>query len=369
MHQLKYLLITFVLLFTNPVFAHQLSTAYLTGELESQGLLFGEIQIRGFDFNLAVELDTDNNGQLTWFEVNSRSQKINQYIAQNLSFTRAGQACQLMINPQLKADKHFNQGFIVANFKAQCGLEGPISINYQALFEQDSEHKLIVNLRAANEVQISRVMTANQQNIQFDMASGSLLSTVIEYVYQGMLHIWKGLDHILFLLVLLLTCVLYREQGQWKVKQNYRQIITSTAWVVTAFTLAHSITLTATAMNWMLVDSRWVEIGIAVSVLLAALNNIWPLVMRVAGLTFAFGLLHGMGFAGVLSELGLPSDQKFWSVLSFNLGVEIGQLCILALVLPLLIWLRNFNWYAQYFMRFSSFLIAVIALQWTIERF
>lgn len=368
-HQLKYLLIILSLFLTSPVLAHQLSTAYLTGELEQQGLLSGELQIRGFDFNLALALDSDNNGQLTWLEVNSRSQKINQYIAQNLSFSRAGEACQLMISPQLKADKHFNQGYIVTDFKAQCALEGPISIHYQALFQHDSEHKLIVNLSAADDAIVSRVMTANQQSVQLDMANGSLMNTVVEYVYQGMLHIWKGLDHILFLLVLLLTCVLYRENRQWQVKQNYRQIITSTAWIVTAFTLAHSITLTATAMNWMTVNSRWVEIGIAISVLLAALNNIWPLVVRVAGLTFAFGLLHGMGFAGVLSELGLPSDQKFWSVLSFNLGVEIGQLCILALVLPVLIWLRNFNWYAQYFVRCSSLLIAVIALQWTLERF
>lgn len=368
-HQLKYFIVILSLLLSSSVFSHQLSTAYLTGKLEQQGLLSGELQIRGFDFNLALALDTDNNGQLTWLEVDSRSQKINQYITQNLSISRSDQPCQLMINPQLKADKHFNQGYIVADFKAQCALEGPILINYKGLFKQDSDHKVIVNLSSSDGGVVSRVISENQQTIQLDMASGSLMSTVIEYVYQGMLHIWKGLDHILFLLVLLLTCVLYRENRQWHVKQNYRQIITSTAWIVTAFTLAHSITLTATAMNWMIVDSRWVEIGIAVSVLLAALNNIWPLVVRVAGLTFAFGLLHGMGFAGVLSELGLPSDQKFWSVLSFNLGVEIGQLCILALVLPILIWLRNFNWYAQYFVRASSFLIAIIALQWTLERF
>ena len=90
--------------------------------------------------------------------------------------------------------------------------------------------------------------------------------------------------------------------------------------------------------------------------------------MRLAWLTFAFGLLHGMGFAGVLGELGLPADQQLLSILAFNLGVEIGQLAILALLLPILILLRNSKIYRNGLMPISSLLIALMAVQWSIER-
>jgi len=113
--------------------------------------------------------------------------------------------------------------------------------------------------------------------------------------------------------------------------------------VVTAFTLAHSVTLAATALNWIQVSSAWVEVGIAISVLAAALNNIFPLVKKLTLVTFGFGLLHGMGFAGVLGELGLPSDQKLLTVLAFNLGVEFGQLGIILAALPIMVLINKYN--------------------------
>ncbi len=137
----------------------------------------------------------------------------------------------------------------------------------------------------------------------------------------------------------------------------------------TAFTLAHSVTLTATALGILNFSSHWVELGIALSVLFAALNNVWPIVLRLGWITFAFGLLHGMGFAGVLGELGLPENQKLLAILAFNVGVEIGQLAILALVLPLLIFLRHTNWYRNWGMQLGSIAIGLMAIQWSVERF
>lgn len=353
---------------TQSVVAHQLSTAYVTGELNLQGLLTGQWQLRGFDLNLALALDQDNNGELTWNELLSRQNEIQLYLTQHLTIERGDFKCQLNLSPDLQADSHFNQGYLVANFQAQCPLDGILKINYSALFTQDSDHKALVNISSA-EQQFSRVIAQDNQDVLLDVEAGQLFHTVIEYVYQGMIHIWKGTDHILFLLALLLTSGLYREQGTWIAKQDHRSIIRSTAWIVTAFTLAHSITLTATAMNWITVNSRWIEIGIAVSVLLTAINNIFPVMLRLAWVTFAFGLLHGMGFAGVLAELGLPGDQKFWSVLSFNLGVEIGQLVVLAMLLPILMFIRNYNWYRRYGLQAASLVVAIVAIIWTIERF
>ena len=162
--------------------------------------------------------------------------------------------------------------------------------------------------------------------------------------------------------------MLVRKNNKWQGIDSKVTIFKHTAWIVTAFTLAHSITLTATAMELVSPNSRWVELGIAISVLFAALNNIWPLVVRLGWVTFAFGLLHGMGFASVLGELGLSSDYQLLSVLAFNLGVEIGQLAILVVALPLLILARNRQWYQKWVMPAGSIAIALIAVQWSIER-
>lgn len=120
-------------------------------------------------------------------------------------------------------------------------------------------------------------------------------------------------------------------------RKNVRDRIISTTCIVTAFTLAHSLTLMATALDWVHFASRWVDVGIAASVAIAALNHLYPIVIRLGGMTFAFGLLHGMGSAGVLGERGLPADQKVLTVLSFNIGVELCQLVVVGAVLPLLI--------------------------------
>jgi hypothetical protein len=166
----------------------------------------------------------------------------------------------------------------------------------------------------------------------------------------------------------LLTSVLVRRQGRWQAEPSVKRIVVNSCWIVTAFTLAHSITLCATALGILQFPSRWVEVGIAASVAFAAFNNVFPFVHRVALLTFCFGLLHGMGFAGVLGELGLPADEKLLTILAFNLGVEIGQMVILTALLPLLILVRKQLWYSRYSLTAVSVVIFLVACQWVIMR-
>jgi hypothetical protein len=133
--------------------------------------------------------------------------------------------------------------------------------------------------------------------------------------------------------------------------------------------LAHSITLSATALGWIAPSSRWVEFGIAVSIVLTALNNLWPLVTRLSWITFGFGLLHGMGFASVLGELGLSQQYTLLSILAFNIGVEAGQFMILMALLPFLFYCRGKVWYPNYGLKLGSILIGIIAINWSIQRF
>jgi hypothetical protein len=166
---------------------------------------------------------------------------------------------------------------------------------------------------------------------------------------------------VLFLLSLLLPAVLSMPRfapAFWDVLK-----------VVTAFTAAHSITLALAALSVISLPSRLVESAIAASVVLAALNNLWPVVQRGRWLVaFAFGLVHGFGFAGVLAELGLPQESLLVALVGFNLGVEAGQLAIVALFLPLAYAARHTWVYRRMILVGGSAAIALVAALWMIER-
>jgi hypothetical protein len=155
-------------------------------------------------------------------------------------------------------------------------------------------------------------------------------------VREGVWHIWIGLDHILFLLCLLLPAVFPRKGAPLTVRTASKDVFE----IVTAFTLAHSITLVISAVGLFTLPSRFVETAIALSVVAAALNNLFRVVDARWAVAFALGLLHGFGFSSVLVDLGLPSHELIGALLGFNLGVELGQAAIVIAVLPLLFAIR-----------------------------
>lgn len=352
--------------------AHQLSTAYLTLTANTTGIIQGELQVRLYDLDQALAVvDADGDGKLLWGELLARETDVSLYLGQHLSLMRGNSACTLIMPAPWQIDSHFNEGYLVLPVHAQCAINGEVTIHYSAFFNNDSQHKLLVNFRPDENPSShmeSRVMSVTQPMITLAAASGSRWRSFSEFLYQGIIHIWIGIDHILFLFSLLLTCVLIRRNNTWVGRERVGDIAIHATWIVTAFTLAHSITLTATALGLLHFPSRWVETGIALSVVFAAINNIFPLVHRLGWLTFCFGLLHGMGFAGALGELGIPADQQLLTVLAFNLGVEIGQLVIVLFVLPVLILIRNTVWYARYSLVGISAVIALIALLWVFQR-
>ena len=139
--------------------------------------------------------------------------------------------------------------------------------------------------------------------------------------------------------------------------------------VVTAFTAAHSITLSLAALGVVSLPSRLVESAIALSVVCAALNNIWPVVYEKRwAIAFCFGLIHGFGFAAVLADLGLPQASLLIALVAFNLGVELGQLVIVGIFLPVAYTLRATGLYQRVIFIYASASIALIAFLWLIQR-
>jgi hypothetical protein len=198
------------------------------------------------------------------------------------------------------------------------------------------------------------------------------------FVREGVHHILIGYDHILFLLSLLLPAVWIRSavaapgtgamRRRWMPADDLRLALTNVLKVVTAFTVAHSITLALSVLDVVNPPSRWVESIIAASVVLAALNNIWPLISEARWkLTFVFGLVHGFGFASALKDAGLAQGALAGPLVGFNVGVEIGQLCIVAGVLPLAWSLRRTRTYQGTFAA-GSIAIAGVAGLWFVQR-
>ncbi|MGO2129709.1 MAG: HupE/UreJ family protein [Pseudoalteromonas prydzensis] len=369
---IRHLLCGVCLFLVSTAQAHQLSTSYITLDATNDSQFTGSWQINVTDLEQQIAFDLNQDGDIAWHEITAKHSAISDFVLTSLTAKSTAaksideQACAFSSSAPLQLDSHFNQPYVVIALQLACptaASNDALTLAYTAFFDSDANHKAIVTIN-----QQTRVISKDNAAQTFDFATSSYLTTFNQYVYQGVLHIWLGLDHILFLIALLLTCVLVRKTSKWQGIESKATIFKHTAWIVTAFTLAHSITLTATAMQLVSPNSRWVELGIAISVLFAALNNIWPLVIRLGWVTFAFGLLHGMGFASVLGELGLSSDYQLLSVLAFNLGVEIGQLAILVVALPVLIWARNYQWYQKWVMPAGSLVIAIIAVQWSLER-
>jgi len=200
------------------------------------------------------------------------------------------------------------------------------------------------------------------------IAQGSL-AVLRQYFVAGVWHIWIGFDHILFLLTLLLPSVLVYKQSRWRSRVRLRPAMTDTLKTVTAFTVAHSITLALAVMDVVSIPGRLVESVIALSVLIAAVNNLRPFFPASRWvLAFVFGLVHGFGFASVLADLGLPGNALMVSLLGFNLGVEAGQLVIVALVFPVTALIRHTVLYRGWVFGGGSAAAALIAMVWMVER-
>lgn len=188
-----------------------------------------------------------------------------------------------------------------------------------------------------------------------EASDGWSANTFWRYLVLGFEHILPfGIDHILFVLGLFLLSL--------KLKPLL--------WQITAFTVAHSVTLALSIYDVVSLPSRPVETLIALSICYVAVENLLTTELKPwrPAVVFAFGLLHGLGFAGVLRELGLPENQFAEALIAFNVGVELGQVAVVLLALLLVGWFRHKRWYRAAIVIPGSSIIALIGLYWTIER-
>ncbi len=352
--------------------AHKPSDSYLSITLQG-GQLSGQWDIALRDLDVAIGLDADGDGRITWGEVKARHTDIAAYAAARLDVQADGARCALDIGAQ-QIDEHTDGAYSVLPLRLMCaqsatGAPQSLTLNYTLFADIDPQHRGLLKLTVGSATRTA-ILGPQAPRQSFELGTpASALAQALDYGREGVWHIWIGFDHILFLLALLLPAVGSWVGGKWQPAELFRSAFWDVLRIVTAFTVAHSITLTLAALGLVSLPSRLVESAIAASVVLAALNNVWPLFHgRRWVVAFVFGLIHGFGFASVLADLGLPQGALALALLGFNLGVEVGQLAIVLAFLPTAWMLRSGVFYRRVVLLGGSLLIAVLAAGWLAER-
>jgi hypothetical protein len=347
-----------------PAQAHKPSDSYLALSVNGT-VIDGQWDIALRDLDFALSLDQDGNGELTWDEIRSQHGAIADYALGHLGLATDAGSCTVTPGEQL-VDNHTDGAYTVLRFKAVCpDKAAALTVGYRLFADLDPQHKGLLKLSAGG-LTSTAIFSPDNARQSLSLRAPDRWSQFTDYVKNGVWHIWIGFDHILFLLSLLLPAVLVPMVANRA--QTLRAASIDVLKVVTAFTLAHSLTLTLASLQVVALPSRWVESAIAASVVVAALNNLVPIFKGKRPLAaFAFGLIHGFGFASVLADLGLPQGAMALSLLGFNVGVELGQLAIVAVFLPFA-YLTRRTWFYRQLTTTGSVVIALVATVWLVER-
>lgn len=335
-----------LLLASLPASAHKVGIS--RGEYRAEGsTLLAQLTFARPELAAAVPgLDADGDGQLSPEEVAGGRDALAAAMAAGLQVRASGQGCRGEFE---RAELTANDGLMVRlryackapppTFRVHLSLLESLSLGHRHLAEVGAATRVVYEASPDFEVAAKATATTND-------VAGPLFKLGIE-------HILTGFDHLLFLVGVVL------------VGGRLRDI----ALAVTAFTLAHSVTLGLATLGFWAPSPNVVEPAIALSIVYVGVENWFAKdAARRWLLTFPFGLIHGFGFAGALREIALPSAQVPLALLSFNLGVEAGQIAVLALVLPILALLRRCDWFARQGVRSASAMVALAGLAWFVQR-
>jgi hypothetical protein len=279
------------------------------------------LTVTGTDVDRAagVKITDPNNGLVDPRRLAEAELRLRAYLAGRTTITARGVACDPTQPLQISAE---SDGGIAVEMRFDCPTAEAIVYRSRALVDFDPAAKQLVQLWRTDQYVEAGLLEAGKHEIELTGSLPGPLAVFVRYAVLGIEHIFRGYDHVCFLVAVLL----------WA-----RRMVTLVK-IVTAFTLAHSITLTLAALEVVRLPSAVVEAAIAASIVFVAVENFFaPDIEKRWRWTFGFGLIHGFGFAGVLGELGLPKHAVVTALAAFNIGVEIGQLAIVAILLAVLL--------------------------------
>ena len=376
-----------VVLLPSRAYAHKPSDSYLTLSV-SGARITGRWDIALRDLDHAIGVDRDEDGAVTWGELRAARDPVATYALDHLALSTDGAPCPTTLR-DLRVASHSDGSYAVLDFDATCPAEARVlTVDYELLFDLDPQHHGILRLDDGAGTRAA-IFTVRDRRQSFERSTPAPLHQLGSAIALGVSHIFSGIDHLLFLVALLLPSVLVRARlptegsepsavgrrptwrnGEgWEPVPRLRPALVDVLKIVTSFTLAHSITLSLSALEVLRLPSRLVESGIAASVVIAALNNVVPILEddRWAA-AFALGLLHGFGFSATLMDLGLPRQNLVLTLFGFNVGVELGQMCVVGAFLPLAYLARRTWLYRRVGLVGGSVVIACVATVWLVER-
>lgn len=357
--------------------AHKASDAYL---LLKQATPLAPIQIQLAvalrDLDRAFDtLDADNDRAVSFGEVKAALPGIESWASNGVKL-RCG-ASELSLPWRYEALEQRSDGVFVrfaATSAAACDTQKSVSLRYSLMQGLDADHRAVMSFQWAQQgekagLQGSAALKPSEEWSEVATskgaqdARGSALATLGSFIVLGMEHIGSGADHIAFVICLVFGFA-FIHRREWK----------SLLIAVTSFTLGHSITLISATLGWVGSPS-WVEPVIALSIAIAAAINLlkqsqpWLQSMWLsAALTATFGLVHGLGFSGAMTEAQVPEGTLLWALAGFNIGVELGQMLIIA-AWSLIYW-AIYRWagYQRWVVQGGSMLLILLGLYWFFER-
>lgn len=368
------LLSVIALLSQSPAFGHSLGQSYTYLKIYDDKIT-GRFEIILDDLNRALSKDTAES-PITKENLEEHVAEIQEYYQNHVTFTVNGEQLPYRLTGvDTLAAKAL---FVLLDFNLIEERTTPdlIDVNYSVMFDLDAAHTGMLLIEQFwrgnifnNERQPSLVFSSSNRSQRLDLSNFTMFSGFMGVVKLGVKHIWLGIDHILFLIALILPAAMIRRERSWEPVTEFRSALFYVIKIVTLFTIAHTMTLSLAAFRVVDLPSRLVESVIAISIAIAALDILFPIFKKkIAWVVFIFGLFHGFGFASVLAHLGVLGEHMALSLFSFNLGVEIGQVAVILVIFPVLYMIRNYAFFPKIILRFGAIALIMLSAVWFVER-
>lgn len=347
--------------------AHAASTSFVILKLPNGD---GPVAVR-WDLSLhdivwVVFVDADYDGNVTWQEVQDAKPALNKALLAQMTIQRGGAACALRVQDFALA-KRSEQNFLSVAMQADCPKAGLATVGGSLFMSGDASQRVLLSAMRGG-VQLTGVLSAGEPS-WIEPAQASAWGSIARFIGEGVWHVLIGYDHIAFVLLLLLPSVMRPVDGKWHGATGFGQVTRDLVTIITAFTIAHSITLALAVTGTVKLPIQPIEVAIAASIAVAGALNLLP---RLSGwrlpLAFGFGFVHGFGFANALSEIDAAGSSLLPLLAGFNIGVELAQLGIVALVLPLIYSMRATRWYANGVLPLGSCALGMAGLVWLFQR-
>jgi hypothetical protein len=350
-----------------PALAHANSTSYLLVDVssgEAPVALRWDLSVH--DIVWTVFIDQDFDGAVTWQEVLDARHNLEPAVLRELSLTRGGAPCTLRFKDVALAERN-GMNYLSVALTGECTQGGLIAVGGSLFMSGDASQRVLLSASRGQE-KLAGVLSAELPAWQ-EPERPSAWASFVRFVREGVWHVLIGYDHIAFILLLLLPAVLRSVDGQWRSAESPGQVTRDLVTIVTAFTIAHSTTLALAVTGTVNLPTQPIEVAIAASIAVAGGLNLLPRLSRLRlPLAFGFGLVHGFGFANVLSEIDADGTALLPLLGGFNIGVELAQLAIVAAVLPFIYLARNTRWYATGVLPLGSCALGAAGIVWLFQR-